>query len=68
MSDLEAILTIDGVSKTYLRGTENVRALRGASLTLRPREFVALVGPSGSGKSTLLNVIAGWETPDEGEV
>jgi len=68
MSDLEAILRIDGVSKTYHRGTENVRALRGASLTLRPRELVALIGPSGSGKSTLLNVIAGWETPDEGEV
>jgi len=68
MSDLEPILTIENVSKTYLRGTENVHALRGVSLTIRPHELIALVGPSGSGKSTLLNVIAGWETPDEGEV
>ena len=68
MSDVEPILAIEGVSKSYLRGTENVHALRGASLTLRPYELVALVGPSGSGKSTLLNVIAGWETPDEGSV
>jgi len=68
MSDAEPILVIEGVSKTYLRGTENVHALRDASLVLRPHELVALVGPSGSGKSTLLNVIAGWATPDVGEV
>jgi putative ABC transport system ATP-binding protein len=68
MTQPEFLLEIEGVSKTYLRGTEDVHALRSASLSLRSHEFVALVGPSGSGKSTLLNVLAGWEAPDEGEI
>ena len=38
------------------------------SLRAEPGEFLALLGPSGSGKTTLLRVIAGLETPDEGEV
>jgi putative ABC transport system ATP-binding protein len=52
--------------KSYRRGPEEVRALRGASLVLHAGEVVALVGPSGSGKTTLLNVICGWERPDAG--
>ena len=43
-------------------------ALRGASLTVRQGEIVAVMGPSGSGKSTLLHCMAGILVPDEGEV
>src|ERR1700683_26765 len=43
-------------------------ALRGACLTVRRGEIVAVMGPSGSGKSTLLHCLAGILTPDEGEV
>jgi len=43
-------------------------ALRGASLTVRQREIVAVMGPSGSGKSTLLHCLAGILTPEEGQV
>lgn len=43
-------------------------ALRGASLTVRPSEIVAVMGPSGSGKSTLLHCLGGILTPDAGEV
>jgi putative ABC transport system ATP-binding protein len=60
-----ALRAVD-IQKSYRRGPEEVRALRGASLVLRPGEVVALVGPSGSGKTTLLNVICGWERPDAG--
>lgn len=60
-----ALRAVD-LQKSYLRGPEEVRALRGASLVLRAGEVVALVGPSGSGKTTLLNVICGWEQPDAG--
>jgi putative ABC transport system ATP-binding protein len=43
-------------------------ALRGASLTVRRGEIVAVMGPSGSGKSTLLHCLAGILVPEAGEV
>jgi putative ABC transport system ATP-binding protein len=43
-------------------------ALRGACLTVRRGEIVAVMGPSGSGKSTLLHCLAGILVPDQGEV
>lgn len=43
-------------------------ALRGASISVRSGEVVAVMGPSGSGKSTLLHCLAGILLPDSGEV
>jgi putative ABC transport system ATP-binding protein len=43
-------------------------ALRGATVTVRLGEIVAIMGPSGSGKSTLLHCLAGIFTPDKGDV
>jgi putative ABC transport system ATP-binding protein len=56
------------VSRSYTRGKEEVRALRGVSLSVEPREFVVVTGASGSGKSTLLHVMAGLDRPSAGEV
>ena len=68
MSENHPALAVRGVRKTFEAENAPVRALRGVNLTLGPGEFVALMGPSGCGKSTLLNLVAGLETPDEGEI
>ena len=60
---------VRGLRKVYdAEGAPPVRALRGADLTMVAGEFVAVMGPSGCGKSTLLNMIAGLDTPDDGEI
>jgi putative ABC transport system ATP-binding protein len=43
-------------------------ALRGANLTIREGEILAVMGPSGSGKSTLLHCLAGILAPKRGEI
>ena len=45
-----------------------VAATRDISLAIAPGEFFSLLGPSGCGKTTLLRLLAGFETPDAGEV
>ncbi len=56
------------LSRHYVRGPQEVRALDGVDLTISHGEFVAVVGSSGSGKSTLLNLLAGLDTPTEGQI
>ena len=59
-----ATLEIRGIKKTF----GNVAAVNGVNLLTRDGEFLVLLGPSGCGKSTLLRMIAGFETPTEGEL
>jgi len=65
--DREPLLTATDVVRTY-RGANGVQAVRGASLTLAPKDFVALMGPSGSGKTTFLGLLSGLDAPDKGEI
>jgi putative ABC transport system ATP-binding protein len=63
----EPILEAQAIVRTYA-GANGVLAVRGASLILTPKDFVALMGPSGSGKTTFIGVLSGLDRPDEGEV
>jgi putative ABC transport system ATP-binding protein len=68
VTDLAApLLEAVDVVRTY-HGATDVPAVRGVTLSVRPGEFVALLGPSGSGKSTFLGMLSGLDEPDAGEV
>jgi len=61
-------LYAQSVTKRYLGGGDEVRAVDAVDLTVSLGEFVAIVGPSGSGKSTLLHILGGLEKPTRGQV
>ena len=55
------------VCKYYQVGDDRVRALDHATLHIRPKEFVSIIGPSGSGKSTMMNIIGCLDVADAGQ-
>ncbi len=64
------LLEIKDVTKSYKSryGKTLREVLRGASLSLRQGEKIAIAGPSGSGKTTLLNLAGTLDFPDKGEI
>lgn len=65
----EVTMRLTGLNKTYLQGKPGeVQVLRGADLTLKAGEAVALVAPSGAGKSTLLHIAGLLDMADAGTV
>jgi lipoprotein-releasing system ATP-binding protein len=74
MSDGEEIkspgdgLVVRELGRTFHQAGKALAVLKGADLTVRPGELVALVGPSGAGKSTLLHCVGLLERQDSGEI
>lgn len=62
------VLQASGLSKTYQEGEFETQVFTGVDFQLMAGEKVAIVGASGSGKSTLLHLLAGLDTPSQGEV
>jgi len=63
------MLELHNLIKTFNPGTPNeVRALRGVTLTLERGSFLIIIGTNGSGKSTLLNAVAGTFLVDSGRI
>ena len=58
------LIELKGIVKRF----DDETILKSLDLSIKDGEFVTLLGPSGCGKTTTLRIIAGFETPDEGEV
>jgi NitT/TauT family transport system ATP-binding protein len=63
---MEYAVRIEHVVKQF--ATDGPIVLDDVSLSVRPGEFISLVGASGCGKSTLLNLITGLDTPTSGTI
>lgn len=61
---------LEHISKIYQdpKTGKDFKAVDDANIIIEPGSFVTLLGPSGCGKTTTLRMIAGFESPDEGEI
>jgi putative ABC transport system ATP-binding protein len=62
------MVEVQGLKKSIRNGNRVVEILRGIDLSIPRGQFVAIMGSSGSGKSTLLGLLAGLDSPTEGQV
>lgn len=63
-----SLLSLQGIGKSYMRGSHRLRVLQDVSLEVEPGELVAVWGKRGAGKTTLLKIAARLEDPDAGIV
>jgi putative ABC transport system ATP-binding protein len=62
------MIQVRGLKKSIRNGTRTVEILKGIDIEIPAGQFVSIMGSSGSGKSTLLGLLAGLDSPTEGEI
>ncbi len=62
------VLSLEGISKTFVTDDGTVRALEPITMSVRRNEFVSVIGPSGCGKTTLFGIIGGLIADYDGAV
>lgn len=62
------MLQLKNITKNYVAGDTEVRALKGITIEFRESEFVSILGPSGCGKTTMLNIIGGLDRYTDGDL
>lgn len=62
------MISLSNVSKIYVVGDDEVKAVDNATLSIKKGEYVSILGTSGSGKSTLMHVIGLLDRPTSGKV
>ncbi len=60
------MIEVSHITKVFMSGDTEFKALDDVSFTVRDGEFVAIMGPSGSGKSTMMNILGALDTPTSG--
>ena len=64
----EKVLIVDGLSKSFTIGKNNVNLLNNVSFTVPRGAIVGIIGPNGVGKTTLFKMLVGEEIPDSGSI
>lgn len=62
------VLKSEQLSRTFIQGEHQIRAVHNVSLSFEEGKFYAITGPSGCGKTTLLHLLGALDLPTDGEV